>query len=77
MITRLMNGAAAMVANPLWLSEPTQPVIKMCKEVGYPYMLMPDHVPLAADNADPGWLQSSPFCYGYIRGLIQFVCSTT
>jgi mannonate dehydratase len=36
-------------------------------------MLMPDHVPLAANNADPDSLQSFAFCYGYIRGLIQAV----
>ena len=47
--------------------------IKVYKEVGYPYLLMPDHVPVAADNADPGSLQSFAFCYGYIRGLIQSV----
>ncbi len=45
--------------------------IKVYKEVGYPYMLMPDHVPLAA--ADPDSLQSFAFCYGYIRALIQSV----
>ena len=45
--------------------------IKVYKEIGYPYMLMPDHVPLA--EADPGSLQSFAFCYGYIRGLIQSV----
>ncbi len=45
--------------------------LKVYKEIGYPYMLMPDHVPIAADNADPGSLQSFAFCYGYIRGLIQ------
>jgi mannonate dehydratase len=39
------------------------------REVGYQYMIMPDHVPTAA--ADPGGLQSFAFCYGYIRGLIQ------
>lgn len=39
------------------------------KEVGYPYMLMPDHVPQAAN--DPNGLQSFAFCYGYIRGLLQ------
>jgi mannonate dehydratase len=50
--------------------------IQVYKEVGYPYMLMPDHVPLAADNADPGSLQSFAFCYGYIRAMIQFVHST-
>lgn len=50
--------------------------IKVYREVGYPYMLMPDHVPAAAGNADPGSLQSFAFCYGYIRALIQFVNST-
>ncbi|MEO8595624.1 MAG: mannonate dehydratase [Candidatus Solibacter sp.] len=39
------------------------------KEVGYPYLLMPDHVPEAAD--DPRSLQSFAFCYGYIRALLQ------
>lgn len=43
--------------------------IRVYQEVGYPYMLMPDHVPVAA--ADPNGLQSFAFCYGYIRGLIQ------
>jgi mannonate dehydratase len=45
--------------------------IKVYKEIGYSYMLMPDHVPLA--EADPGSLQSFAFCYGYIRALIQSV----
>jgi mannonate dehydratase len=45
--------------------------IKVYKEVGYPYMLMPDHVPRA--NADPQSLQSFAFCYGYIRALIQSI----
>jgi len=45
--------------------------IQTYKEVGYQYMLMPDHVPTAA--SDPGGLQSFAFCYGYIRGLIQSV----
>jgi mannonate dehydratase len=48
--------------------------INVYKEIGYPYMLMPDHVPLA--EADPGSLQSFAFCYGYIRGLIQSVTAT-
>jgi mannonate dehydratase len=39
------------------------------REVGYPYMLMPDHIPTHAD--DPEGLQAFAFCYGYIRGLIQ------
>jgi mannonate dehydratase len=43
--------------------------IHVYREVGYPYMLMPDHVPVAKN--DPDGLQSFAFCYGYIRGLIQ------
>ncbi len=39
------------------------------KEVGYPYMMMPDHVPSHPD--DPGGLQAYAFAYGHIRGLIQ------
>ncbi|HUB81493.1 MAG TPA: mannonate dehydratase, partial [Bryobacteraceae bacterium] len=44
-------------------------VIQVYREVGYPYLLMPDHVPQAPD--DPQGLQSFAFCYGYIRGLLQ------
>jgi mannonate dehydratase len=47
--------------------------IRAYKEIGYDGMLMPDHVPLAAN--DPDSLQSFAFCYGYIRGLIQSVRS--
>jgi mannonate dehydratase len=39
------------------------------KEVGYPYMMMPDHVPQHPD--DPHGDQAFAFAYGYIRGLIQ------
>jgi mannonate dehydratase len=45
--------------------------IKVYREVGYSYLLMPDHVPQAA--SDPNGLQSFAFCYGYIRALIQAV----
>jgi len=45
--------------------------MQVYKEVNYPYMMMPDHVPLA--TADPGGLQSFAYCYGYIRALIQSV----
>ena len=48
--------------------------IQVYKEVGYPYLLMPDHVPLAP--GDPNGLQSFAFCYGYIRALIQAVSAT-
>jgi len=41
------------------------------KEVGYPYMMMPDHVPVHPD--DKGGLQAFAFAYGYIRALIQAV----
>jgi mannonate dehydratase len=44
-------------------------VIQLYKEIGYPYLLMPDHVPQAP--GDPNGLQSFAFCYGYIRGLLQ------
>jgi mannonate dehydratase len=43
--------------------------LNVYREVGYPYMLMPDHVPQA--ESDPNGLQSFAYCYGYIRGLIQ------
>jgi mannonate dehydratase len=43
--------------------------LQVYREVGYPYLLMPDHVPQAAD--DPGGLQSFAYCYGYIRALLQ------
>ncbi len=43
--------------------------IQVYKEVGYPYLVMPDHVPQAP--GDPGGRQSFAFCYGYIRALIQ------
>ena len=45
--------------------------IQVYKEVGYPYLLMPDHVPQAPN--DPAGLQSFAYCYGYIRALIQAV----
>ncbi|MPZ18331.1 MAG: TIM barrel protein [Luteitalea sp.] len=40
-------------------------------EVGYPYMLMPDHMPSHAD--DPGGRQAFAYGYGYIKGVIQGV----
>ena len=43
--------------------------IQVYREVGYPYLLMPDHVPQAP--GDPNGLQSFAFCYGYIRALLQ------
>jgi mannonate dehydratase len=43
--------------------------IQAYKEVGYKYMLMPDHVPVAQN--DHNGLQSFAYCYGYIRALLQ------
>jgi mannonate dehydratase len=45
--------------------------IQLYRELNYPYLLMPDHVPLA--HNDTNGLQSFAFSYGYIRGLIQSV----
>ena len=45
--------------------------MQVYKEVGYKYMIMPDHVPQAP--TDPHGLQSFAYCYGYIRALIQAV----
>jgi len=41
------------------------------QEVGYEYMLMPDHMPQHSD--DPGGRQAFAFGYGYIKGLLQAV----
>ena len=40
-------------------------------EVGYEFMLMPDHVPGHPD--DPQGLQAFAFAYGYIAGILQAV----
>jgi mannonate dehydratase len=45
--------------------------LQVYQEVEYPYLLMPDHVPIAAN--DPEGLQSFAYCYGYIRALLQAV----
>ncbi|MGA2271480.1 MAG: mannonate dehydratase [Bryobacteraceae bacterium] len=45
--------------------------MQVYKEVGYPYMLMPDHAPQTP--ADPQQLTTFAFCFGYIRALIQAV----
>lgn len=43
------------------------------KEVDYPYMLMPDHVPSHPD--DPDKLQAFAFAHGYIKGIVQAISS--
>ena len=44
------------------------------REVGYQYMLMPDHVP-HIDGRDPSGTAFA-FCYGYIRGLLDALNAT-
>ena len=39
------------------------------REVGYPYMVMPDHVPSHAD--DHASLQAFAYGYGYIKGFFR------
>jgi mannonate dehydratase len=46
-------------------------VMMTLRDVGYPYMVMPDHMPRHAD--DPDQHQAFAFGYGYIRALIQMV----
>ncbi len=44
-------------------------VLRTLHEVGYPYMLMPDHMPRHEDDANGR--QGFAFAFGYINGLIQ------
>ena len=46
-------------------------IMMTLKEVDYPYMVMPDHMPRHPD--DPNGRQAFAFGYGYIKGLIQAV----
>ena len=46
-------------------------VMRTLQQVGYQYMVMPDHMPHHAD--DPGRHQAFAFGYGYIKALIQAV----
>jgi mannonate dehydratase len=39
------------------------------RDVGYPYMLMPDHVP-QIDGRDPSGVAFA-YCYGYIQALLD------
>jgi mannonate dehydratase len=43
--------------------------LKIYREVGFPYMIMPDHVPTIAGPNPKG--VAFAFSYGYIRGLLQ------
>jgi mannonate dehydratase len=68
------SATFAAIATTSGKSTPTRATsivkaIRVYQEVGYPYLLMPDHVPQAP--GDSNGLQSFAFCYGYIRGLLQ------
>jgi mannonate dehydratase len=43
--------------------------LALYKKLGYPYMVMPDHVP-EIDGRDPSGTAFA-FCYGYIRGVMD------
>jgi mannonate dehydratase len=43
--------------------------LRVYRDTGYEYMLMPDHVP--RHDSDEDGLQAFAFCYGYIRALLQ------
>lgn len=45
--------------------------IKVYQEVGYKYMLMPDHVPWISGDDPQG--TAFAFCYGYITALLQMI----
>jgi mannonate dehydratase len=50
-------------------------VVRTLRELDYPYMLMPDHVP-TVDGADP--LHTGfGYCFGYIAGLLQALDATS
>jgi len=46
-------------------------VLMTLRETGYPYMVMPDHVPGHAD--DPGRRQGFAHAFGYLQGVINAV----
>ncbi len=49
-------------------------VLKVLRDVEYPYMVMPDHVPHHADPASSN--QAFAFAYGYIKAMLQAVAAS-
>jgi mannonate dehydratase len=45
-------------------------MLKVYREIQYPYLLMPDHAP-RVPGQPKAWRETFPFELGYIRGLIQ------
>ena len=48
--------------------------LKTYAEVGYKYMIMPDHVPTLSGSADDAVAFS--YCFGYIRAMLQIIAMT-
>ena len=48
--------------------------LKVLVEVGYRYMVMPDHVPSL--DADPDHAVAFSYCFGYIRALLQVIAES-
>lgn len=49
-------------------------ILKVLRDVEYPYLVMPDHVPHHPDPASSN--QAFAFAYGYIKAMIQAVSAT-
>ncbi len=49
-------------------------LMQVLKEIDYPYLIMPDHMPRHPDDKDGR--QAFAFAYGYIKGLLQALSST-
>lgn len=47
--------------------------LRVYAEVGYKYMIMPDHVPSL--DADPNHAVAFSYCFGYIRALLQVLAA--
>jgi mannonate dehydratase len=43
--------------------------VRVYRDVGYDGMLVPDHIPMGPEGSGPA---NFAFCYGYIRGLLQY-----
>lgn len=48
-------------------------LMRVLAEVGYKYMVMPDHVP--SIDADPDHAVAFAYCFGYIRAALQVVAA--
>ena len=67
--TALMEAELTDVCAQLRAFLPGEGALATYRDVGYLYMLMPDHVP-RIDGRDPSGVGFA-YCYGYIQGLID------